>query len=94
MVGTFLYYALALDLTMLMALGSIATQQNNPTEATMSKVTWFLDYCATHPEATIRYKLSNMVLWTASNASYVSEPDARSRVGAIFFLGPRLQIGL
>ena len=30
--GSLLYYALALDLTMLVALGSIDAQQNNPTE--------------------------------------------------------------
>ena len=33
--GTCLYYARAVDLTMLTALGSIATQQANPTERTM-----------------------------------------------------------
>ena len=31
-VGALLYYALALDLTMLVALGSITPQQANPTE--------------------------------------------------------------
>ena len=88
-VGTFLYYALALDLTMLVSLGTIATQQNRPTEATMSEVTWFLDYCAAHPDACIEYSASDMVLWTASDASYLSETNARSRAGAIFFLGPK-----
>ena len=30
-----------------------------------------------------------MVLWTASGASYLSEPDGQSRAGDLFFLGPR-----
>ena len=88
-VETFLYYALALDLTMLVALGSIASQQNNPTEKTMSEVTGFLDYCAAHPNACIEYTASNMILWTASDASYLSKTNACSRAGALFFLGPK-----
>ena len=30
-----------------------------------------------------------MILWTASDASYLSEANARSRAGALFFLGPK-----
>ena len=52
----------------------------------MSEITWLLNYCETHPDATIRYEQSDMVLWSASDASYLSEPKARSRAGAIFFL--------
>ena len=85
-VGTFLYYALTIDLTMLVALGSIASQQNAPTERTMTEVTWFLDYCATHPDAKIRYHASDMILWTHSDASYLSEPNSKSRAGGLFFL--------
>jgi hypothetical protein len=36
--GTFLYYARAVDNTMLAAIGSIATQQANATEATMKAI--------------------------------------------------------
>ena len=57
-VSTFLYYALALDFTMLVALSSISQQTNAPTEYTMSEIVWFLDYCATHPDATIQYTSS------------------------------------
>ena len=85
-VGALLYYALALDLTILVALGSIASQQANPTEKTMSELTWLLNYCAAHPKANIHYRKSNIVLWTASDASYLSKNNARSRTGAIFSL--------
>ena len=67
-VGTLLYYALTIDLTMLMALGSISSQQNEPTSKTMSEITWLLDYCATNPDAKIRYKASDMTLWVSSDA--------------------------
>ena len=71
---------------MLVALGSIASQQTTPTKKNMSEKMWLLDYCATHPDATICYKRSGMVPWSASDASYLSEPKPRSRAGAIFFL--------
>ena len=70
--GTFLYYARAVDATMLPALGSIATQQASPTENTMKKVKHFLDYAASHPNAIITYRASDMVLATHSDASYLS----------------------
>lgn len=88
-VGTFLYYVLALNLSMLVAIGSVASRQNNPTKMTMSQIIWFLDYCAAHPDTCIEYTASGMILWTGSDASYLSESNARSRAGALFFLGPK-----
>ena len=85
-VGVFLYYARAVDCTMLAALGSLASQQANPTENTMKKVKQFLDYAATHQDATITYRSSNMILAVHSDASYLSETKARSRAGGHFFL--------
>ena len=84
--GTFLYYARAVDSTMLAALGSIATQQANPTENTMKKIRQFLDYAATHPDAIVTYRASDMVLAGHSDASYLSETKARSRAGGHFFM--------
>jgi hypothetical protein len=46
----------------------------------------FLDYAATHPEASVTYKKSNMVLAIHSDASYLSKPKARSQAGGHFFL--------
>jgi hypothetical protein len=85
-IGTFLYYARCVDSTMLVALGSLATQQANPTKNTMAKVTQFLDYAATHPDAIATYHASDMVLAGHSNASYLSESNARSQVGGHFFM--------
>ena len=86
-VGSFLYYGRAVDLTILMALSEIAGQQANPTEKTMERVDQFLDYMHTHPDAKIRYYASDMVLNVHSDASYLTAPKARSRAGGHFFLG-------
>ena len=77
--GKFLYYARALEATMLPALGSIASQHANPTEWTMQKAKQLLDYSATHPDAIITYRDSDMVLDGHSSASYLSESGSRSR---------------
>jgi hypothetical protein len=45
-----------------------------------------LDYCATNPEATIRYHASDMILHVESDASYLSESKARSRAGGYHYL--------
>ena len=50
-VGSFLYYARAVNPTILMALSAIAAQQSAPTEQTRNRVHQFLDYMATHPDA-------------------------------------------
>eukprot|EP00957_Ditylum_brightwellii_P054336 4116842-Ditylum_brightwellii.AAC.1 len=80
-IGTLLYYARQLDPTMLIAIGTIAAAQSKGTEATAKAVEHLLDYCVSHPNATIRYTLSNMVLKVHSNASYLLVPEARSRAG-------------
>ena len=85
-IGSLLYYGRAVDPTILVALGSIASQQNQPTETTAAAVTKLLNYVSTHPNATIRYHKSDMILHVHSDASYLSEPQARSRAGGHFYL--------
>ena len=46
-----------------------------------------MDYMWTHPDATIRYYPSKMILNVHSDASYLSCADAKSRAAGIFFLG-------
>jgi hypothetical protein len=65
----------------------LASQQSKATQQTAADCVKFLNYCATHPEATIRYKASDMILKVQSDASYLSEPKARSRSGGHFYLG-------
>jgi len=48
-IGVLLYYARALNLTMLVALGSLAAAQTEGTQATMEACMQLLNYAATHP---------------------------------------------
>jgi Reverse transcriptase (RNA-dependent DNA polymerase) len=91
--GTLLYYARAVDCTMLPAIGTLASQQSNGTQATLQNVRQLLDYCATHPDATIPYSASDMVLNVESDASYLSERKARSRAAGFFHLGKKAKPG-
>ena len=84
--GTFLYYARAVDSTMLVALSSIASEQAKPTATTMKKIKQFLDYASTQEEAVLTYHASDMILAIHSDASYLSEAKARSRAGGHFFM--------
>ena len=80
---------MAIDNTMLVALGSIASQQAAATSTTMTAANMLLDYASTNPAARIRYHASDMQLYTHSDASYLSEPKARSRGAGFFFLSDR-----
>ncbi len=85
-IGTLLYYAQCVNASMLPALGSLATQEANPTQNTMKKVKQLLDYAATHPDAIVTYNASGMILAMHSNALYLSKSNAQSRAGGHFFM--------
>ena len=87
--GTFLFYARAVDPTMLTALSTIATEQSQGTHNTKDKAEHFLKYAALHPDATIKFFKSDMILKVHSDASYLSERQGRSRAGGHFYLGNR-----
>ncbi len=77
----------AVDITVLMALSSIASEQTQGTTNMMAKAKQLLGYLATHPNVTIRFRASNMVLNIHSDASYLLETKAHSRACGHFFLG-------
>ena len=85
--GSFLYYARAIDMKILLALNDIATQQAKPTESTTKRVHQLLDYMAMHPKAIIRFHASFMILNIHSDASYCSAGRGRSQASGYFFLG-------
>jgi hypothetical protein len=85
--GSVLYYARAVDPTVLMPLNDIVTEQTKAMEKRQSATNQMLEYLATHPDATIRYHASHMILHIQSDASYLSVSSARSRLGGLFFLG-------
>ena len=85
--GTFLYYdARAVDPTILVALNEISNNQAKPTVLTGKACNMLLDFLATHPDATIRYYASDMILCIIADAAYLVLPNARSRCAGVYFL--------
>jgi hypothetical protein len=70
-----------------MPLNDIAAEQTAATEKTKTAAGQLLDYLATHPDATIRFHASAMILHINIDASYLSVSNARSRLGGLFYLG-------
>jgi hypothetical protein len=58
-VGSILYYARVVDMTFLMALSTIASEQTKASEKTLEKCTQLLDYLALHLDKKI-----DITLWT------------------------------
>jgi hypothetical protein len=85
-VGALLYYGRAIDGTIMTAISSLAYQQATATEDTEAKLPQLLNYCSSHPDATIRYHASDMILNIHSDAGYLHEPEAQSRAEGNFFM--------
>jgi hypothetical protein len=85
--GSVIYYARAVDPTVLMPLNDIATEQTKATEKTRAATNQLLNYLTTHLDAAIRYHSSDMILHIHSDASYMSLTNARSHLGGLLFLG-------
>ena len=83
-VGALLYYARAIDNTILTALNDISSMQASPTENTRNKCRRLLDYVATYPNVSLRYHASDMQLHVDSDAAYLVAPKARSRVAGYY----------
>ena len=88
-VGTLLYYVIVVNFTMLIFLGSITSTQYQGTNKTYDKTLCLINYAATHPDATIHYSARDMILHVHSDASYLSDPKARSCAGRHYFLSSR-----
>ena len=58
---------------MLVALGTLASAQSSGTDATARAIIHLLNYCATHPDAILRYHASDMHLHIHSEASSLFE---------------------
>ena len=86
MCGTFLYYAIAIDNTILPALGDISSEQSKATKNTAKQVAKILNYLASNPHAEIQYMESGLQLSIHSDASYLSVSQARSRASGAHFL--------
>lgn len=69
---------------MLVALNTIEPQKAAPTQKTMEKVKQLLNYCASQEGVIITYHASDMVLTVQSDAGYLNEIRAGSRVRGHF----------
>jgi predicted protein tyrosine phosphatase len=70
--GSVLYYARTVEPTVLMPLNDTTTEQTKATDKNQAATNQLLDYLATHPDATIRYHASDMILHIHRDASYLS----------------------
>ena len=61
-VGSILYYTRAVNLTELTALTTLGSEQDKSNAHTLKSTEHLLGYLATHPNATLRYYASDMVL--------------------------------
>ena len=57
---------------------------NDPTEQYNKNVHQFLDYMATYPNAVVIFHASDMILRANTDASYLTEPEARSHTAGFF----------
>jgi hypothetical protein len=76
--GVFLFLAHGVDGGLLPPLSTLASQQSNPTERTMTLCKQILDYLLSQDKAILMYKASYMVLANHSDAPYLSKPKACS----------------
>ena len=90
-IGTILYHARVINNPLLPALGSIASEQSEGTEATAKAAAQVLDYCATYHNPTLRYRKSDMILRVHSDVSYLSVSKGRYRTAGYFFLSSAAQ---
>ena len=71
---------------MIVAVNELASEQAAPTTKTIKKCNMLLDYAHTYPDPKIRYHASDMCLHLDSDAAYLVQPKARSRVAGHFYL--------
>jgi hypothetical protein len=85
--GTLLYYARAVDPTLSMPVNVLTSEQTRATDETAGNIIKLLNYFTTHPEATLRYHASDMILNIHSDMSNLSERKAKRRAGGFFCMG-------
>jgi hypothetical protein len=86
-VGVFLYYARAVDYSMLPAVCAIASEQSNGSQDLLKMTERLLGYASSHRNLSIKYHRSNMIVEGVSDCSYLSRSKARSVAGGIGYCG-------
>jgi hypothetical protein len=86
-VGGILYYSWVVDMTVLMALSSIAVEQTTATTRTIQRCIELLDYLAKKSHVQVHLHASDMIMNIHSDASYMLKTKARSSICRHFFMG-------
>ncbi|KAI2488759.1 Reverse transcriptase (RNA-dependent DNA polymerase) [Fragilaria crotonensis] len=69
------------------AIGELATDQSSGSKTTIEKLAQLLNYCATHPDASVRLTASDLLIVVESDAPYlVSVVNARSCTAGYFYV--------
>ena len=84
--GTFLYYILGVNSTILITLNKIGGQQSTATTDTETKCAKLIEYLHTYPDAVFRFHASDIIIYIESDATYLVLPKAHSPVTSIFYL--------
>ena len=84
-----LYYARAIEGTMIPGLNSIGVHQAQSTEVTRQELQQLMDYAATYPNVNLRLYASDVILIIDSDSAYLILPRARSRIAGYFRLEDR-----
>ena len=87
LVGCVLYYARAVDCTMLPTVNHISSVQSTLTRQVQAMGQRLLAYGAAYPNNELVYRASGMFLRVQSDFSHLSRPDSRGVVGGIGYLG-------
>jgi hypothetical protein len=86
-VESLLFYARALDLSLLTAVCQLSSHQSTPTQHDLSSAHRLLNYVSSHPNPHKTIHPSSMALWACTDASFLSRPKSGSVVGCSVGLG-------
>ena len=89
LVGCFLYYARAVDYTMLPAVCAISSDQANATDATLAAAYRLIAYAMSYPDNRLRLYSCDMIVHLQADGSFQSRSNGRSVAGGFGFFGNR-----
>ena len=84
-IGTLLFYARAVDYTILTAVSHLSSKQSHPTQNVLADANRILRYLAAYPQHILVFRACDMQLRAHSDASYCTRSNSRSVAGGIFY---------
>jgi hypothetical protein len=85
--GTLMYYPIVLDTTLIIPVNVLASEKTRETSDTADKTIKLLNYCNTHPEATLHYHASDMIINIHSEVSHLSDMESKIQAGGFLYMG-------